>query len=109
MIEALRRETPVFDGTDRTTPAAHPVDARRSQAPPEEARFRTLLHGIGKAIDRGEAIMDGAASGSYQSLDPATLIALQAGIYRYSEAVDLMSKLVDRVASGVRTVVQAGH
>jgi len=40
-------------------------------------------------------------------MDPADLIALQAGVYRYGEAVDLASRLIDRVTSGVKTIVQA--
>jgi hypothetical protein len=39
-------------------------------------------------------------------LGPAELLALQAGVYRYSEAVDLSAKLVDRAANGVKTVIQ---
>jgi hypothetical protein len=42
-------------------------------------------------------------------MDPGTLIALQAGIYRYSEAIDLTAKVVDRATSAVRTVLQGGH
>jgi hypothetical protein len=71
--------------------------------------FTRVLKGIGKAIDRGERIMAGAASGTYASLDAGALIALQAGIYRYSEAIDLTSKLIDRATNAARTVLQAGH
>jgi hypothetical protein len=69
------------------------------------AAFAQALHGIGGAIDRGEALIARAASGSLAGLDSAQLIALQAGIYRYSEAVDLVAKLVDRASSAVKTVV----
>jgi hypothetical protein len=41
-----------------------------------------------------------------ESISPAGLIALQAGVYRYSEAVDLASRLVDRATSSVKTVLQ---
>jgi len=84
-----------------------------SQAQPEIAKrpseFARVLRGLGGAIDRGERIMSGAASGTYQTLDAGALIALQAGIYRYSEAIDLTSKLIDRVTTAARTVLQAGH
>jgi hypothetical protein len=46
-----------------------------------------------------------AAHGGHD-LGPAELIALQAGVYRYSEAVDLASHLVDRTTNGVKTVIQ---
>lgn len=49
--------------------------------------------------------MSGAASGNVGGLDSAQLIALQAGIYRYSEAVDLVAKLVDRASNAVRTII----
>jgi len=88
-------------------PEASETPRVRDESGPTE--FSRILRGVGTAIDRGEAIMDGAESGAYRSLDPATLIALQAGIYRYSEAVDLMSKLVDRMTSGARTILQSGH
>ena len=67
--------------------------------------FAQALHGIGGAIDRGEALISRATTGGMAGLDSAQLIALQAGIYRYSEAVDLVAKLVDRTSSAVKTVV----
>ena len=67
--------------------------------------FADALHGIGSAVDRGQALIDRASRGNLGGLDAAELIALQAGIYRYSEAVDLVAKLVDRSANAVRTVV----
>jgi hypothetical protein len=39
-------------------------------------------------------------------MSPEALIALQAGIYRYSEAVDLVTKLVDRATQAVKTTLQ---
>jgi len=67
--------------------------------------FAHALEGLGSTVDRGEALIARATRGSLGGLDSAELIALQAGIYRYSEAVDLVAKLVDRASSAVRTVV----
>jgi hypothetical protein len=67
--------------------------------------FAQALRGIGSAVDRGEALIARATQGSLGGLDSAQLIALQAGIYRYSEAVDLVAKLVDRASNAVRTVI----
>jgi hypothetical protein len=67
--------------------------------------FSNALKGMGRAVDQGEALIARAAHGNVGSLDSAQLIALQAGIYRYSEAVDLVAKLVDRASSAVKTVV----
>ena len=94
------------------TPASDSLPERdtRVRAPEssEPSPFAALVVGVGGNIEAGERIMAGAASG-YSSLDPAELIALQAGIYRYSEAVDLTAKLVDRMTSAVRTVLSGGH
>jgi hypothetical protein len=67
--------------------------------------FARILHGLGREVDRGEAIVHRAIRGG-GDLGPTELIALQAGVYRYSEAVDLSAKLIDRATSGVKTVIQ---
>jgi hypothetical protein len=69
--------------------------------------FAEALQGVGGAVDRGEALIAKASRGGLGDLDSAQLIALQAGIYRYSEAVDLVAKLVDRAATAAKTVVSS--
>lgn len=73
----------------------------------EETGFGSVFRGLGRQIDRGERSVNAALSSATRGadLDPNELLALQAGIYRYSEAVDLAAKLVDRIGSGVKTVV----
>lgn len=70
--------------------------------------FARILRGLGREVDRGERVVRGAiaAGGAGAELGTGQLLALQAGVYRYSEAVDLSAKLVDRATNGVRTVVQ---
>ena len=70
--------------------------------------FVQLLRGLGKELDRGENLAERAIRGgeSTASLSPGRLIALQAGIYRYSEAIDLVTKFVDRGTQAVRTILQ---
>ncbi len=72
---------------------------------PAGPAFADALKGVGSVVDRGEALIARASHGNLGGLDSAQLIALQAGIYRYSEAVDLVAKLVDRAATAVKTVV----
>lgn len=81
----------------------------RKEGPPAEgpSPFSRILHGLGGQLERGERTMDrvthargGAEMGSQD------LLALQADVYRYSEAVDLSAKLVDRASNGVKTVIQ---
>lgn len=69
--------------------------------------FARLLHGLGSEVQRGERLVRGAvASASGGELSPASLIALQAGVYRYSEVVDLAARLVDHATTAIKTVVQ---
>jgi hypothetical protein len=70
-----------------------------------EAAFLKALKGVGHAVDGGEALIASASHGNLGGLDSGQLIALQAGIYRYSEAVDLVAKLVDRASNAVKTVI----
>jgi hypothetical protein len=74
---------------------------------PLEGAFSKALRGIGHQIDIGEAQV--ASASQLHNYDTGTLIALQAGIYRYTEAVDLASKIVDRATNAVRTVLQGSH
>ena len=98
-------------GSEANVPGKQPEsDAPRaaSHAPRPEApgAFSRLVRDLGREVDRGEATVRRAMHGTASS-DPAALIALQAGIYRYVEAVDLASKLVDRVSSAVKTTLQS--
>jgi hypothetical protein len=98
-------------------PAALPTGASsatssRSSPPagealPEPSPFARLLHGLGAEAKAGEAtIRDAVRAGAAgQDLGPSQLLALQAGVYRYSEVIDLAAKLVDRASNGVKTVV----
>ena len=71
-----------------------------------ESAFAKVLQGLGREVDRGEKVVRKAIEGGGKDLGPGELLALQAGVYRYSEAVDLSAKLVDRTTSGVKTVLQ---
>lgn len=87
-----------------------PVDVRTAPqvaAAPgtaEGGHFRRVLAGLGGELDRGEKLVSRVSQGGHWS--SGDLIALQAGIYRYSEAVDLSAKIVDRAGSAAKTVLQ---
>lgn len=100
-----RAPTPLQSPTPR--PAQRPP-APPTSTTPEPSPFARLLSGLGNEVNRGEAMVKGAiaASRAGQDLGAGELLALQAGVYRYSEAVDLAAKLVDRASSGVKTVLQ---
>jgi hypothetical protein len=88
-----------------TTPSTAPKIAPPSEGP---SQFSRVLHGLGNEMQQGEALMHSAMSASRGSreLAPSELLALQAGVYRYSEAVDLTAKLIDRASTGIKTVLQ---
>jgi hypothetical protein len=88
-------------GSASASPSSEP-----SAGPGGISSFAALVHGLGHEVQRGEALMRGALSARGGDLGPAELIALQAGVYRYSEAVDLAAKLVDHATTGLKTVVQ---
>ena len=99
-------------GESRPPPKVPSPEPRSTGTPrqPEEggderpSPFARILRGLGREVDRGEHMVGRALHGG--DLGPAELLALQAGVYRYSEAVDLSAKLVDRAANGVKTVIQ---
>ncbi len=97
----------------RLPPPASPTAEAPSRSPapashPEQpSPFARLVHGLGAEVQHGEAFVHRAIdSASAGDLDPAQLIALQAGVYRYAEAVDLAARLVDHATTGLKTVIQ---
>lgn len=83
----------------------------RSETPPASparGRFADVFQSLAARVDQGEGLVSRALRGG-GGLEPGQWIALQAGIYRYVEAVDLAGKLVDRAGTAIRTVLQAGH
>ncbi|MBI2395388.1 MAG: hypothetical protein HYV09_37810 [Deltaproteobacteria bacterium] len=75
---------------------------------PEGASFGQVLRAMGEEARRGEALVERAvhAGAAGREISPAELIALQAGVYRWVEVVDLASKLVDRATQAAKTVTQ---
>jgi hypothetical protein len=62
---------------------------------------------LGHEVQGSETTVHQAiASARLGGLSAADLIVLQAGVYRYSESVDLASRLVENATSAVKTVIQ---
>lgn len=91
----LSRETPRLSASSR-------------DREPSSGTFHRILLAVGAQVDRGEGLIRGVVAGQGGAMSAAELIALQAGIYRYTELVDLTSKFVDRAANAVRTTLQSG-
>jgi hypothetical protein len=91
---------------EATTGASEEAAPGAGRAAAGDADFRSALGKLGREIDRGEKLVQRALRGG-GALGASELIALQAGIYRYTEAVDLAAKLVDRASNAVRTTLQS--
>ncbi|MBK7584892.1 MAG: hypothetical protein IPI67_32470 [Myxococcales bacterium] len=104
MIEKLRGKAG-RESLDAPTPTGR-APRHAETASLSGRSFSEVLDKLGGQIDRGEALVKRAISGGHSGMDAGNLIALQAGIYRYTEAVDLAAKLVDRAGSAVKTTLQ---
>jgi hypothetical protein len=71
--------------------------------------FGRLLRGLGHEADDGERLVHRVTDSPSTPLDSVSLLALQAGIYRYSATIDLAAQLVDKASSAVKSVVQSGQ
>jgi hypothetical protein len=81
----------------------------RGAAPRPAVAFASVLAGLAREVDVGEGRVHGAlrVTSAGGDLGPGELIALQAGVFRYSEVVDLSSRLIDHATSGLKTVLQS--
>ena len=87
--------------------ARHTAAVARAGPTHAPASFARVLHALGEESDHGESLVKRAVAGrGMDAMDPAQLLALQAGIYRYGEVVDLATRLVDRASTGAKTVLQ---
>jgi hypothetical protein len=111
IVTDVPKKTKKTDLNRRPEPAqakAMTTDSPPSPPAEEPSPFAKILHSLGREVDRGEVLMRRATSGASGGAEMGNveLLALQVGVYRYSEAVDLSAKLVDRASNGVKTVLQ---
>ncbi len=107
-VSLADRALPSHDGA-AAAPGPGPSPSPDPRAEPGPS-FAQVLLGLGRAVDGGAAMLGSAAAslGGGGDLGPERLLALQLGVYRYSEAIDLTSHLVDRVTGAIKAIVQAG-
>ncbi len=82
-----------------------------TEAPPTDEPS-PVLDAIGDAvrsIGRGERFVDGAIARARRGkdLEPGQLLALQAGVYRYTQELELAAKLVDKATGAVKQTLQS--
>lgn len=94
--------------TEGTSPETSPTPTSPTAPPRSESRFAELLGDAARHLDAGRREVDAViASARRGDLPPEQLLAIQAGVYRYTQEVELASKVVDRVTNGVKTVLQS--
>jgi hypothetical protein len=99
-IESIRSVSPVGPSAPTVTSAP--------SASPEPGAFGKLVRSVGAELARGEKFVKAAegAARSGETLGPGGLIALQVGVYRYSEMVEIATKVVEQATHGIKTVLQ---
>lgn len=91
-----------------TAPTSTPDAGSRDQPPLMGRAFAEMLADAARHLDAGRRQVDGALVRARRGdLSPEQLLAIQAGVYRYTQEVELASKVVDRVTNGVKTVLQS--
>lgn len=71
-----------------------------------ETSFGEVLERTLDKADAGAQAMERAVQGA-GSLDTTQLLRLQAQVYRYSETVELVSKVTEKTTSAAKTVIQS--
>lgn len=66
----------------------------------EESRFAKMVEDLVRGQDKMSKIMNIALSG--RQFSPSELLAMQAGVYRFSQELDLTSKVVEKATGGIK-------
>ena len=66
----------------------------------KESKLADMLGGLIGGQDKMTGIMNMAMSG--RQFSPPELIAMQAGVYRFSQELELTSKVVEKATSGIK-------
>ncbi|MDP9148839.1 MAG: hypothetical protein M3O36_02700 [Myxococcota bacterium] len=108
-VGAVRESGAVFRRPPELEPARPAAAAQPPSPDTSGSPFATLLRDLERRVDGGEATLRGAlaAGRAGQDVSLRELIAIQAGVYRYTETVDLVARLVDHATSGLKTVIQS--
>ena len=90
---------------DRDAPAAGPIPPAAVRPPPTAAPVspspvRAFLERTLTAEQRVDTLLAAAARG--KTFSPAELLALQATVFRYSQAVEVVSRATDKLIGAVK-------
>lgn len=101
---------------ERTGPSEQPTHSRRFSEVLREPASEPPGLDVGQAIEgaadslvRGQRFVDGALRRAMRGreLSPQRLLALQAGVYRYTQEMELASKVVDKATGAVKQTLQS--
>ena len=67
---------------------------------PEGSAVRALLERVVASENRVDSLVRAAASG--KTFSPAELLALQASVFRYSQTVEVVSRVADRLVGAIK-------
>jgi hypothetical protein len=98
---AAVRPTPIGSGTPGAPPAGSSSPPSRDSLGPAVARAVQRLVDGGRYVD---AALRAARRGE---LGNEQLLAIQAGVYRYTQELELAAKVVDKTTSGIKQVLQS--
>jgi hypothetical protein len=91
----------------QATPAAQAVHTVEAVAPTERPVLNAVSHVV-RALEQGQRDLDRiiqeASSG--KPFSNAELLSLQASMYRYTQELDLVSRVVEKATTGLKDVVK---
>ncbi len=87
--------------------AGHAADIRLPTG--SRRTFRALVEEAARSIEHGRRSLDRAIAHGHagRTLSQEELLALQATVYRYTQELEIASKLVDKSTAAVRTTLQS--
>ncbi len=103
---ARRPDPSRFADALRSVRQSHENAPRESEAP---AIGELAIRGAVASIARGEQLVQGVVRAAQRgaTFTNEQLIAIQAGVYRYTQELELASKLVDKATGAVRQTLQS--
>ena len=86
-----------------------PAEAEAGGAGAADSALGEAMRDAARGIDRGQRMVDSVirAARSGRVFSQEELIAIQAGVYRYTQELELASKLVDKATGAVRQTLQS--
>lgn len=94
---------PYFNNADGRTNVTDPVTQKG-----EVSKTTSTISGLLTNIEQGQAQLDRLINGGLagQNFSNSELLALQAGMYKYSQEMELTSKVVEKATNGLKDTLK---